>query len=65
MENINPEENEFEEHQELHKCKTKIDGNESSDKSTKNYEKNISYHMSMFERPLMKFSLVQLFEILL
>ena len=64
MENINPEENEFEEHQELHKYKTEINGNESSDKSRKNYENKISFQMSMIERPLMKFSLVQPFEIL-
>ena len=64
MENINHEENEFEEHQELHKYKTEVDGNESSDKSKKNYENKISFQMSMIERPLMKFYLVQLFEIL-
>ena len=29
LENINPEENEFEEQQEFHKYKTEIDGNES------------------------------------
>ena len=39
LENINPEENEFEEHQELYKYKTESDGDESSDKSTKNYGK--------------------------
>ena len=65
MKNINPEENGFEAHQEFHKYKTEIDGNESSDKSRKNYEHKISFQMSMIERPLMKFSLIQLFEILL
>ena len=39
LENINPKENEFEEHQELCKYKTESNGDKSSEKSTKNYKK--------------------------